>query len=115
MEQVETGQEVYSADGERLGKVIAATDHTIVIEKGFFLPTDFAARRSDIAEVSGGAVRLSKTRAELESEAEKTDLAPDAAADRELTSAGAQAMAEAGQQEIPGTPEREGSDASHHP
>ena len=113
MERVETGQEVYSADGERLGKGIAVTDHAVVIEKGFFLPTDFACRRSDVAQVGAGAVRLSKTRAQLESAAGETDLAPEAAADRELTSAGAQAMAEAGHQEIPGAPEQEGSDASH--
>jgi hypothetical protein len=72
-----------------------------------------ARRASDIAEVGGGAVRLSKTRAQLESAAGETDLAPEAAADRELTSAGAQAMAEAGHQEIPGAPERKGSDSSH--
>ncbi len=68
MGQVETGQEVYSADGERLGKVIAVTDHAIVIET------------------------------------------PEATANHQLTSAAAQAMAEAGHQEIPGAhPSRRGA------
>lgn len=101
MREIEIGQDVYSSDGERLGRILAVTAHAVVIEKGFFLPTDYACPRGDVAFVRDGAVHLSRTRGEVEEKAAAPDLAADAAgAGPELTSAAAQAMAEAGGREI---------------
>lgn len=101
MREIEIGQDVYSSDGERVGRVLAATAHALVIEKGFFLPTDYACPRGDVAFVRDGAVHLSRTRAEVERNASSPDLAADAArAGPEMTAAAAQAMAEAGGGEI---------------
>jgi uncharacterized protein (TIGR02271 family) len=66
MADIRIGSVVYSADGEKLGKLVRAEGDLLVIEKGFFFPEDFAARRADVASASEGEVRLRLTRAQLE-------------------------------------------------
>ena len=57
-----TGAEVLDADGERIGGVIAASSDYIVVEHGFFLPTDFYIPRSAIDRLEDGAIHLSITK-----------------------------------------------------
>jgi uncharacterized protein (TIGR02271 family) len=66
VEQIRKGMVVHSSDGERLGKVVAVRADTIIIEKGFFFPTDYTCRTSDIAEVRGEEVILRLARSQLE-------------------------------------------------
>jgi uncharacterized protein (TIGR02271 family) len=66
VERIQKGMAVYSSDGERLGKVVAVREETIVVEKGFFFPTDYTCRVSDIASVRGDEVILRLAKAELQ-------------------------------------------------
>src|SRR3954465_13354943 len=66
VEQIRKGMVVHSSDGERLGKVVAVRADTIIIEKGFFFPTAYTCRTSDIAEVRGEEVILRLARSQLE-------------------------------------------------
>lgn len=59
------GMTVYSADGENLGKLVRTDAHGLVIEKGFFFPTDYTCSRDDVAQVRDNEIRLRLTRAEL--------------------------------------------------
>lgn len=66
MEQIQKGMVVYSSDRERLGKVVAVRAETIIVEKGFFFPTDYTCRTSDIQSVNGDEVVLRLSKAELQ-------------------------------------------------
>jgi uncharacterized protein (TIGR02271 family) len=66
MEQIQKGMVVYSSDRERLGKVVAVRAETIIVEKGFFFPTDYTCRTSDIESVNGDEVVLRLSKAELQ-------------------------------------------------
>ena len=66
MERIEKGMVVHSSDGERLGKVVAVRADTIVIEKGFFFPTDYTCRTSDIQSVRDDEVTLRLSKVQLE-------------------------------------------------
>lgn len=57
---------VYSSDGERLGKVIAARADTLIIEKGIFFPVDYTCRPDDVAQVRGEDLILRLSKAQLE-------------------------------------------------
>lgn len=72
MERIDKGMVVHSSDGERLGKVVAVRGDTIVIEKGFFFPTDYTCRSSDIQAVRGDEITLRLSKAELESGLERS-------------------------------------------
>lgn len=61
---IPTGAEVMDADGERLGGVIAASPAYIVVEQGFFFPTDFYIPRSTIKKIEEAIVHLSITKQE---------------------------------------------------
>lgn len=52
------GMTVHSADGAKLGKIQSCGDDAFIIEKGFFLPTDYVCRYVDVASVEGDEVRL---------------------------------------------------------
>ncbi|GAC1532223.1 MAG: hypothetical protein NVS2B6_20320 [Thermoleophilaceae bacterium] len=66
MADLKEGQLAYSADGEKLGKIVRIAEESVIIEKGFFLPQDFACSRSDVADVRDDKVYLSLTKAQLE-------------------------------------------------
>lgn len=62
---IREGMTVYSAEGDKLGKVIACDASTFIIEKGFFFPKDFVARFDDVADVRGDDIHLSRGREAL--------------------------------------------------
>lgn len=62
---VPAGAEVVDIDGERLGSVVAAAETYIVVERGFFFPTDIYIPRSVITGQQDGAVRLNMTKAHV--------------------------------------------------
>ena len=56
--QIMTGDEVYGSDGDKVGTVAEVQPSYIVVEKGFFFPTDYYIPLSAIASVAGGQVYL---------------------------------------------------------
>ncbi len=62
---VNEGQNAYTQDGEKLGKVIELNDDYLTVEKGFFFPKDFTFRYDDISEVRDGELILKENRSDL--------------------------------------------------
>src|SRR5215212_11027617 len=60
--QVSVGDEVYGSDGDKVGTVSEVQTGYIVVEKGFFFPTDYYIPTSAVASASDGQVYLSTTR-----------------------------------------------------
>jgi uncharacterized protein (TIGR02271 family) len=56
--QIGVGDEVYGSDGDKVGTVSEVQSGYIVVEKGFFFPTDYYIPTSAIESVSGGQVSL---------------------------------------------------------
>jgi len=56
--QVSEGTQVRSADDEKLGKVVAVQQGYMVVEKGFFFPTDYYIPTNAIANYDGDTVYL---------------------------------------------------------
>lgn len=61
-ETISAGAEVLDADGDRVGSVVAAAAEYIVVERGFFFPTDSYVPRGVIAAIENGTVRLTMTK-----------------------------------------------------
>jgi hypothetical protein len=61
-ETILEGAEVMDAEGERLGGVIAASPDYIVVEQGFFFPTDFYIPRTVIDKIEDAIVHLTITK-----------------------------------------------------
>jgi hypothetical protein len=59
---IREGMIAYSADGQKLGKVVSCDASTFIIEKGFFFPKDYVARYEDIADVQGDDIHLLRGR-----------------------------------------------------
>jgi uncharacterized protein (TIGR02271 family) len=59
---IREGMTVFSADGEKLGKVQACGGSTFTIEKGFFFPKDYVARYDEVASVTDDDIRLASTK-----------------------------------------------------
>jgi uncharacterized protein (TIGR02271 family) len=62
--QIREGTDVVGADGDKVGKVVAAEPNYIVVEKGFFFPTDYYIPTSAINNYDGDKVYLSVTKDE---------------------------------------------------
>jgi uncharacterized protein (TIGR02271 family) len=60
--QINVGDDVYGSDGDKVGSVDEVQSGYLVVEKGFFFPTDYYIPTSAIASASGGQVYLSTTR-----------------------------------------------------
>src|SRR5918993_4058343 len=60
--QIGVGDEVYGSDGDKIGTVAEVQSGYIVVEKGFFFPTDHYIPTSAIASASGGQVYLNTTK-----------------------------------------------------
>src|SRR5215213_2696503 len=60
--QFNVGDEVYGSDGDKVGTVAEVQTGYIVVEKGFFFPTDYYIPTSAITSASNGQVYLSTTR-----------------------------------------------------
>jgi uncharacterized protein (TIGR02271 family) len=57
-----TGSEVYGSDGDKVGTIAAVYPGYIVVEKGFFFPTDYYIPRSAIGSVDNDQVYLTVTK-----------------------------------------------------
>jgi uncharacterized protein (TIGR02271 family) len=62
--QIPEGTDVVGADGDKVGKVVAAESSYIVVEKGFFFPTDYYIPTSAINNFDGDKVYLTVTKDE---------------------------------------------------
>jgi uncharacterized protein (TIGR02271 family) len=74
---ISTGADVYGADGEKVGTVAAVYPGYIVVEKGFFFPTDYYIPMSAVSSASADQVTLTLAKdAALNSgwDAQPTDL-----------------------------------------
>ena len=74
---ITTGADVYGADGEKVGSVAAVYPGYIVVEKGFFFPTDYYIPMSAVASADNDQVYLNLAKdAALNSgwDAQPTDL-----------------------------------------
>lgn len=64
-DRVQEGMNVYSADGQKLGRVVQRGETQFLIEKGFFFPKDYLAAYSDIRSADAGDLILSRDASEL--------------------------------------------------
>jgi len=62
--QIPEGTDVVGADGDKVGKVVAAESSYIVVEKGFFFPTDYYIPTNAISTFDGDKVYLTVTKDE---------------------------------------------------
>ena len=60
--EIAEGMIVRSADGEKLGKVVACEAVTFQVEKGFFFPREFTVKYEEITDLRGGEIILSRGR-----------------------------------------------------
>jgi len=56
--QIQVGDDVYGNDGEKIGSVAEVQSSYLVIEKGFFFPTDYYIPVTAITQVQDGQVML---------------------------------------------------------
>lgn len=63
--QLDEGFDVWSSDGEKVGKVVAVHPSSFIVEKGLFFPKDYVLSFDDVREVREDEVHLSRTRKEL--------------------------------------------------
>jgi len=62
--QITEGTDVVGSDGEKVGEVVAVHPDYVVVEKGFFFPTDYYIPTSAVASQDGGRLYLSVTKDE---------------------------------------------------
>jgi uncharacterized protein (TIGR02271 family) len=67
LESIREGMVVRSADGEKLGRVIAIGAGDFHIEKGLFFPKDYLVSFADVSDVRDGEVILKTGRSALQS------------------------------------------------
>jgi hypothetical protein len=73
-DMIQEGMTVYSADGEKVGKIIRREGGILAIEKGFFFKKDYLATEDDVDRVEEDRVWLRRTREELEAAPDMDDL-----------------------------------------
>jgi uncharacterized protein (TIGR02271 family) len=56
--QISAGDDVYGSDGDKVGTVAEVQPSYIVVEKGFFFPTDYYIPMSAVARASNGQISL---------------------------------------------------------
>src|SRR5687767_12095540 len=56
--QINVGDDVYGSDGDKVGTVAEVQSSYLVVEKGFFFPTDYYIPTSAVASASDGQVYL---------------------------------------------------------
>ena len=59
---ISEGTDVYGSDGEKVGSVVAVQPNYVVVEKGFFFPTDYYIPTSAVASAEEGRVYLNVTK-----------------------------------------------------
>jgi hypothetical protein len=65
-EAIRDNMTVYSADGEKLGKVISRRGDTLLIEKGLFFRKDYLARLDEVERIEDDQIWLRRTKEEIE-------------------------------------------------
>jgi uncharacterized protein (TIGR02271 family) len=60
--QVSAGTDVYGSDGHKVGSVVAVQGNYIVVEKGFFFPTDYYIPGNAINAVDNDGIYLNVTK-----------------------------------------------------
>lgn len=60
--QIEVGADVIGICGHKVGEVVAVRDDVIVVEKGFFMPTDFYIPKSAIKRNNEHGLYLNVTK-----------------------------------------------------
>ena len=58
--EIAEGMIVRSADGEKLGKVVACEAKTFQVEKGFFFPKEFTVKYEEITDMRAGEIILGR-------------------------------------------------------
>ena len=56
------GDQVFGSEGDKVGKVVAVEPDRLVVEKGFFFPTDYAIPFGAVANYEDGKVYLNLTK-----------------------------------------------------
>ncbi len=56
------GNDVVGSDGGKVGKVVAVHQNYVVVEKGFFFPTDYYIPTNAIADYDGDTIHLNVTK-----------------------------------------------------
>ena len=56
--QISAGDDVYGSDGEKVGTVAEVQSSYLVVEKGFFFPTDYYIPMSAVSNASDGQIYL---------------------------------------------------------
>ena len=56
------GTDVYGSDGEKVGSIAAVRPNYLVVEKGFFFPTDYYIPAASVSSVEEGRVHLAVTK-----------------------------------------------------
>src|SRR5215210_643628 len=56
--QINVGDDVYGSDGDKVGTVNEVQPSYIVVEKGFFFPTDYYIPMSAVVSAGNGQVTL---------------------------------------------------------
>ncbi len=62
MGNITEGTDVYGSDGDKVGSIVAVQANYIVVEKGFFFPTDYYIPVSAVSGVEEGRVTLNVTK-----------------------------------------------------
>jgi len=60
--EISEGTDVYGSDGDKVGSVVAVQPNYIVVEKGFFFPTDYYIPTSAVSSYDDGKVYLNVTK-----------------------------------------------------
>ena len=60
--QISVGDDVYGSDGDKVGTVAEVQSSYIVVEKGFFFPTDYYVPLSAVSSASDGQINLNVAR-----------------------------------------------------
>ncbi len=56
--QINVGDDVYGSDGDKVGTVAEIQPNYLVVEKGFFFPTDYYIPMSAVSNATGGQIYL---------------------------------------------------------
>jgi hypothetical protein len=76
--------EVFGGDGAKIGKIVAVRPRYIVVEKGFFFPTDYYVPTSAISTYDGNKIYLTVTKDEALSQGWEQEPVEEPVFDREV-------------------------------
>ena len=102
---VNEGDDVFGSDGDKVGTVIAVQNDYVVVEKGWFFPTDYYIPASAIASASDGQIYLNVTKDVALDQG--WDTAPVATTDYETTAVATDMGSDIGVNREPGYTETE--------